>query len=116
MEGDNELDELRRRKMEEIQRSNAERQMSEEQQKAQEAERAARRQQVLRQILDPEARERLSNVRLVKPELAENVESQLIQLHGMGRINRVITDSEIRDILSKMTETKRETRIERRNK
>ena len=115
MEGDDELDQLRRRKMEEIQRSNSERQMSEEQQKAQEAERA-RRQQILRQILDPEARERLANVRLVKPELAENVESQLIQLYSMGRINRIIKDPEIRDILSKMNETKRETKIERRNK
>jgi DNA-binding TFAR19-related protein len=115
MEGDDELEELRRRKMEEIQRSNAERQMSEEQQKAQDAERA-RRQQILRQILDPEARERLANVRLVKPDLAENVESQFIQLYSMGRINRVITDPEIRDILSKMTETRRETKIERRNK
>ena len=115
MEGDDELEQLRRRKMEEIQRSNSETQMSEEQQKAQEAERA-RRQQILRQILDPEARERLANVRLVKPELAENVESQLIQLYSMGRINRIITDPEIRDILSKMNETKRETKIERRNK
>ena len=115
MEGDDELEQLRRRKMEEIQRSNSERQMSEEQQKAQEAEKA-RRQQILRQILDPEARERLANVRLVKPELAENVESQLIQLYSMGRINRIITDPEIRDILSKMTETRRETKIERRNK
>jgi programmed cell death protein 5 len=115
MEGDDELEQLRRRKMEEIQRSNSERQMSDEQQKAQEAERA-RRQQILRQILDPEARERLANVRLVKPELAENVESQLIQLYSMGRINRIITDPEIRDILSKMNETKRETKIERRNK
>ena len=115
MEGDDELEQLRRRKMEEIQHSNSERQMSEEQQKAQEAERA-RRQQILRQILDPEARERLANVRLVKPELAENVESQLIQLYSMGRINRIITDPEIRDILSKMNETKRETKIERRNK
>ena len=115
MEGDDELEQLRRRKMEEIQRSNSARQMREEQQKAQEAERA-RRQQILRQILDPEARERLANVRLVKPELAENVESQLIQLYSMGRINRIITDPEIRDILSKMNETKRETKIERRNK
>jgi programmed cell death protein 5 len=115
MEGDDELEQLRRKKMEEIQRSNSERQMSDEQQKAQEAERA-RRQQILRQILDPEARERLANVRLVKPDLAENVENQLIQLYGMGRINRIITDPEIRDILSKMNETRRETKIERRNK
>ena len=79
----------------------------------QEAEKA-RKQQILRQILDPDARERLAHVRLVRPDLAENVENQLVQLASMGRINRLLSDSDIRDILAKLTEKKRETRIERR--
>lgn len=115
MEGDDELAEIRRRKLEEMQRNAAEQQAAEEQLKAQEAEKA-RKQQILRQILDPEARERLNNVRLVKPELAENVENQLIQLASMGRINRLLTDDDIKDILARFIETKRETKIERRNK
>ena len=84
-----------------------------EQRKYQEAERA-RRQQILRQILAPDARERLANVRLVRPDLAENVENQLIQLASMGRINRLINDADVRDILGKLTEKRRETKIERR--
>ena len=85
----------------------------EDQRKYQEAERA-RRQQILRQILGPDARERLANVRLVRPDLAENVENQLIQLASMGRINRLINDADVRDILGKLTEKRRETKIERR--
>jgi programmed cell death protein 5 len=113
VEGDRELEELRRRKMEELQRSQSESQLENEELAQQEAERA-RKLQILRQILDPEARERLANVRLVRPDIADNVENQLVQLYTMGRINRVITDQEIKQILSKMTETKRETHIERR--
>ena len=113
MENDDELAELRKRKLMEMQQNAADQRAAEEQQKAQEAERA-RRQQILRQILAPDARERLSNVRLVRPDIAENVENQLIQLASMGRINRLLTDADIRDILAKLTETKRETKIERR--
>lgn len=114
MDSEDELEELRRRKLLEMQGNLADqKQQEEEQQKAQDAERA-RKQQILRQILAPDARERLANVRLVRPDIVENVENQLIQLASMGRINRVITDAELRDILSKLTETKRETRIERR--
>jgi programmed cell death protein 5 len=113
LDSDKELEELRRRKMEELQRSQSQDQNTEEQRAAQEAEKA-KRQQILRQILDVAARERLANVRLVRPDVADNVESQLIQLYSMGRINRIISDEEIKQILGKMTETKRETHIERR--
>ncbi len=115
MEDDEELRELRRRKMQEMQRAAEDERASEDQQRAQEEERA-RKQQILRQILDPQARERLANVRLVKPELAENVENQLIQLASMGRINRVLSERDIKDILSRMTETRRDIKIERRGK
>lgn len=113
MDSDDELEELRRRKLLEMQRNSQEQQEVEEQRRMQEAEKA-RKQQILRQILAPDARERLANVRLVRPDLAENVENQLVQLASMGRINRLLTDSDIRDILAKLTEKKRETRIERR--
>ncbi len=113
MDSDRELEELRRRRLEELQRSQGEAQAEDEQRNAQDAEKA-KKQQILRQILDTAARERLANVRLVRPDIAENVENQLVQLYGMGRINRIISDEEIKQILGRMTETKRETHIERR--
>ena len=116
MDSDDELAEIRRRKMQEMQRSAMDDQASaEEQRRAQELEKA-RKHQILRQILTPDARERLSRVRLVKPELAENVENQLIQLAGMGRVNRMISDQDVREILDKLTSTKRESKIEWRGK
>lgn len=115
MDNEDELEELRRRKLQEMQGNLAEQKQVEEQQRAQEEEKA-RKQQILKQILAPDARERLANVRLVRPDIAENVENQLIQLASMGRINRLLTDADLRDILSKLTETKRETKIERREK
>ena len=111
MDSDDELEEIRRRKMQELQRSAGDEQAVEEQRRRAEMEKA-RKQQILRQILTPEARERLSRVRLVKPELADNVENQLIQLAGMGRVNRMIGDEEVREILDKLTATKRESKIE----
>ncbi|MCL4335261.1 MAG: DNA-binding protein [Candidatus Thermoplasmatota archaeon] len=114
MDSDDEIEEIRRRKLQEMQNAAAEEQMAERQRQAQELEKA-RKQQILRQILTPEARERLGNVKLVRPDIAENVENQLIQLANMGRINRVVSDSEIREILDRFTPRK-ETRIERRNK
>lgn len=114
MESDKELEEIKRRRMEEMQRSQGQERADEEQQRAAQEAEKAKKQQILRQILDIAARERLANVRLVRPDLAENVENQLIQLYSMGRINRIITEEEIKQILGRMTETKRETRIERR--
>ena len=104
MDSDDELEQIRRRKMMEMERSLSQERDAEEQKRYQEAEKA-RKQQILRQILAPDARERLANVRLVRPDLAENVENQLIQLASMGRINRLINDSDVRDILGKLTDS-----------
>ncbi|MET1102343.1 MAG: DNA-binding protein [Pyrodictiaceae archaeon] len=105
---DAELEEIKRRKLEELQRRLAE---EEERRRAlQEAE--ARRQAILRTILTAEARERLANVKLVRPELARLVEDQLIALVQSGRLKPPITDDMVKEILGSIYEqTHRETRI-----
>ncbi|EQB73095.1 MAG: hypothetical protein AMDU4_FER2C00099G0004 [Ferroplasma sp. Type II] len=113
MDNDDELNNIRKRKLEEMQRNAQQGEMGDENRKQIEQE-EARRQQILRQILSTEARERLSTLKLVRPDLVSNVENQLIQLAGMGRINRVIGDEELKGILSRLIGSKRETRIERR--
>jgi programmed cell death protein 5 len=113
MDNDDELNNIRKRKLEEMQRNEQQGQFDDENRKQVEQE-EARRQQILRQILSTDARERLSTLKLVRPDLVSNVENQLIQLAGMGRINRVIGDEELKDILSRLIGSKRETKIERR--
>ncbi len=109
---DKELEEIRRRKMMELMQQQALAQNNEEEMKKREEE--AARQALLRQILEPEARERLARIKLVRPELAEAVENQLIILAQSGRIGRMITDEELKSILSRLTSQRREIRIERR--
>jgi programmed cell death protein 5 len=109
-DGDAELGAIRRRRMMEIQ-AQAQQQAIHEQQTAAVA---AQRQAVLRQILTPEARERLGRIELAYPEIAESVESQLIGLAQSGRIQTAIDDRTLQEILRRVVPKKREIKIERR--
>jgi programmed cell death protein 5 len=98
---DEELEELKLRKIAEMRKRIEE-----------ERERRARIEAILRQILTPEARERLYNLRLVKPELARALEEQLVLLAQSGRVPIPITDEFLKKLLSELHEqTRRETRI-----
>jgi programmed cell death protein 5 len=79
-----------------------------------EAEAAAMRQRVLQVVLDPPARQRLMNIRLVKPDLAMTVENYLITAASSGRINRPLTDEELKQLLLRIQQPKKEFRFERR--
>ena len=46
---------------------------------------AAQKEQILKQILVPEARMRLNNIKMVKPELADLVEQYLIGMATQGK-------------------------------
>ena len=98
---DEELEAIRMRKLAELRKR-----LEEEQ------ERRARIEAILRRILTPEARERLNNLRLVKPELASAIEEQLIVLAQSGRIPIPVTDEFLRKLLSELYEqSRRETKI-----
>lgn len=105
---DAELEEIRRRKMAELQQRIA----AEEAKRKEEAERAA----VMRAILTPEARQRLANVKVARPDLAEAVERYLIQLAQSGRLRGQVTDDVLRELLERLTPKKRETKIVRLSK
>ncbi|MCC6034973.1 MAG: DNA-binding protein [Desulfurococcaceae archaeon] len=98
---DEELEELKLRKLAEMRKKLEE-----------ERERRARIEAILRQILTPEARERLYNLKLVKPELASMLEEQLVLLAQSKRIPIPVTDEFLKKLLSELYEqTRRETRI-----
>ena len=68
---------------------------------------------ILMECLTKEARERLSNVRIGNPQLAEQVELYLIQAYQQGQIREPIPDDKLKELLKALT-VKRETKITRR--
>jgi len=110
---DDELTELRRRRMEQMQRQAIDQQAMEDE--------AARQQQIdaqirvaLMEILEPEARERLNTIKLTRPEFAKAVEQQLVMLAQSGRVRQRITDEQLKALLAQLTPSKREFRITRK--
>jgi len=104
-----EIEELRRRRLLELQRR-----IAEEQQRVQVQQQVEmQKQAILRRILDSDARQRLTNLKMVKPEFAEQLELQLIQLAQQGRISVPITDEQLKEILVRLQSRRREIKIRR---
>jgi len=68
---------------------------------------------MLKQILSSDARVRLNNVKMVKPELANLVENYLIGLSTQGRAQGQITDDQLKQILMSAQKPKRDFKINR---
>jgi len=106
---DDELEELRRRKLLALQQK-----FSEEQRQAQmEQQLELQKQTLLRKILTPEARQRLANLKMVRPEFTEQLELQLIQLAQQGKLPIPLKDEQLKQILIQLQSQKRETKIRR---
>ena len=106
---EDELDALRKRRMLELQQR-----MVDEQQQAQAQQQLeGQKQALLRRILTPEARSRLTNLNMVKPEFTQQLEMQLIQLAQQGRINIPITDEQLKELLVRLQAGKRDYTIRR---
>lgn len=84
-----------------------------ENREAQEAEIVARKEQALRVLLSPEARLRLNNVKMVKPEIAMSVENYLINMASQGKFNSQLSDDQLKQILQSLQKPKREFKINR---
>jgi len=90
--------------------------MSEPSQKPSEkeaSERRAAREGILRMAFTSEARQRLANVKMVKPELAASIEEYVIQLASGGRLKRAVDDEQLKQMLLSLQEKKREMKIRR---
>ena len=72
-----------------------------------EAQRKSMRENVIRMALTSEARQRLTNVRMVKPEIARAIEEYVIQLASSGRLKSVIDDEQLKALLAGMADKQR---------
>ena len=74
---------------------------------------AAQKDQILKQILSPEARMRLNNIKMVKSELSDLVEQYLIGMATQGKIHGQLTDEQLKQILLSIQQPKRDFKINR---
>jgi len=73
----------------------------------------AMRQKALMVLLDQDARQRLMNIRIVKPDLALAVENYIITAASSGKLNRALTDDELKQLLINLQQPKKQFKINR---
>ncbi|MCL2288993.1 MAG: DNA-binding protein [Candidatus Bathyarchaeota archaeon] len=106
---DDELENIRKRKLLSMQN----RVSDEQRQTAADEKIEAQKQALLKQILSPEARQRLNNLKMVKADFTEQIELQLIQMAQMGKLPMPLSDAQLKQILLQLQTRKRETKITR---
>jgi programmed cell death protein 5 len=101
------VEEIRKKKLEEMKR-----QQEEEQNLIQQE---MQKQLVLKQILDVKARERLTRIKMANPQYAEQIEAVLFQLLQSGQIKSKLTEEQFKQLIQQVFGSrKKEFRIERR--
>jgi programmed cell death protein 5 len=106
---DDQLDQIRRRKL-----SSMQQRVSDEQRQTQaEQQVEAQKNALLAKILAPDARSRLNNLKMVKPEFTEQIEMQLIEMAQTGKLPIPLSDAQLKGILMQLQSRKREPTIRR---
>jgi len=73
----------------------------------------AQKEMMLKQVLSSDARLRLNNVRMVKPDLADLVENYILNLSVQGKISGQISDEQLKQILASAQQPKRDFKFNR---
>jgi len=112
LSSDEELERLKQQRLLELQ---AQQQQQDQTQRVQQ-EVDAKKQSLMRQILTPEARLRLANIKMVRPEFTDQLEMQLIQVAQSGRVKLPIDDEMLKRLLTQLIsqQKKRDIKITRR--
>jgi programmed cell death protein 5 len=71
------------------------------------------RENIMRIALTSEARQRLANIRMVKPQIAQTIEDYIVQMASSGKLKQVINDDQLKELLGTIQEKKREFTIKR---
>jgi programmed cell death protein 5 len=108
------IEAIRKKKLRELQQQQQQAFSQEDFEEAQQKEYEDQKKMILRAILMDDARERLGRIKAARPELAENLENQLIMLAQSGRLKNKINDEQLRELLAKIIPKKRDITIRRR--
>jgi DNA-binding TFAR19-related protein len=110
---DDRLEELREKKLQELQDRAGEGGDAEAQQEAQQRA-EAQQEAVLKQYLTDGARQRLNAVEMSKPEFAKKVKQQVASLAQSGRVQGRIDEDQMRDLLKELQPEQKSFDIRRR--
>ena len=105
---DDQLEQIRKRKLQSMQQRT-----NDEQRQTQEQQIEAQKNALLAKILAPDARQRLNNLKMVKQEFAEQIEMQLIEMAQTGKLPIPLSDAQLKGILIQLQSRKREPTIRR---
>ena len=112
-EPDDKLEMLRKKRLQELQAGQALQEGQLAAQASAQEQFEAQKQMLLRRMLTPEAKERLGRLRIARPELAANIEQQLLALSQSGRIRGKIDDYTFKQLLAKIMPKRRDIKITR---
>jgi programmed cell death protein 5 len=76
-------------------------------------EKKALRENIMRMALTSEARQRLANIKMVKPQIAQSIEEYIVQMASAGKLKQVINDDQLKELLGSIQGKKREFTIKR---
>ena len=107
---DEELESLRKKRLQELQQQAAlQEDMKEEQQKQFEEQKKV----ILRSILTNDARQRLGRIKIARPDVAEAIENQMIMFAESGQLKNQIDDKQLKALLKKIIPKKHDIKIKR---
>ncbi len=69
------------------------------------------KEEILTKYLTKEARERLANVKIAHPDLAESVEALIVQYAISGKLREQIGDEELKELLRSLSNENNESKI-----
>lgn len=113
MPEEDDLEELRQKKMEQL-KEQQQQDVDEEAMQAQREQADAQKKAILRQYLTDGARKRLNTVKMSKPEHGEQIERQIIALAQSGRVQDQIDEDQMKQLLSELTPDSQSFNIRRR--
>ena len=111
---DERLEELREKKMQELQDRAESGGADEEAQQAAQERAEAQQEAILKQHLTDGARQRLNAVEMSKPQFAKQVKQQVATLAQSGRVQGRIDEEQMKDLLRELQPEKKSFDIRRR--